>query len=487
MADPKWTVSIIFQNYDDDDTVYYNYLKEDIENVESDKDLQGLVKFFVLRHDEKIKKAVQLTIDETGKLSPFGEVFDVPKFYTDPTFEKARSVWTDFLKKAAGFKCDHFLMTHGHGSGLAFSTRARENIRDNNDPAENFVTQLQVIFSHNIIQNYSNDVVNENIRRYLSEKFVSPQIHARDFSSVTIDVIPVNILKTAVSEAFNNEKIAFLYLGNCFMQTIENGYLFRNTASYLAACEGFYRPSGTDFKKLFATMAKNDGPVSYEVIANTICENIPQKLSDPRIIEHLGENIVENIRNSFSFSVNKLSRYCELKTQISLLGGMLLNGKPDTFNEIVKIREDIRMSTDVWLANPLGITDFLLFGKNVALIQEWKELDRKIYHKIREIITIFNDCVAARYFPFKSFDPTSASGTNVNPNGASIFLPRMKPSHNEQNENLKHFMEKYYIDDKYISDFLKENLWRQFVIDYYYYKNPGNLATRIANFLKRFF
>jgi len=482
MADPKWTVSIIFQNFDVDDGVYFECLKEDIEKVDSNNELKGLVKFFVLRHDERDGKAIQLTTDETGKLNPFGKIFCIPKFYSDSTFEVAKSTWTDFLKNAAGYNCDHFLMTHGHGSGLAFATRAREKNRDKEDLTEGFITNMQVMISHNIIQNYSNDIVNDNMNRHLNEKHNIPLSELR----VKIDVIPVNILKLAVEEAFNNEKIAFLYFGNCFMQTIENGYLFRNTVSYIGAGEGFYRPAGTDFQKLFETMAKGNGPSHHKTIAKTICENIPQKLNDSRMINHLGDIKINNIKNSFSFSVNDLSKYCDLKMQISLLADELLKRKAAIFDHIGRIRGDIRMCTDVWQENLLGITDFLLFCKNVALDKEF-EGSGEIHKIIQEIVDISDSSVIARYYPFGSFDPTSEAGTNVNPNGASIFLPRMKPPHDEQDESLNHFMEKYYIDNKYITVFLENNSWRQFVIDFYYYKNPRPLTVRIANFIKRFF
>jgi hypothetical protein len=60
MQNPKWTVSIIFQNAETDDSHLFASLREDIELQE--KDSPGVIKYFVLRLDESVMKATALQL-----------------------------------------------------------------------------------------------------------------------------------------------------------------------------------------------------------------------------------------------------------------------------------------------------------------------------------------------------------------------------------------------------------------------------------------
>jgi hypothetical protein len=320
-----------------------------------------------------------------------------------------------------------------------------------------------------------------------------------DEAERNLGIIPLGVFKSAIEEAFIGQKIAFLYFGNCFMQTIENGFLFKDLANYMAASEAFYRPTGTDFKSIFQIMATENNGDTDRKIAQSICDRIPDKTNDPRMKEIYKKDLskLKGIKNEFSFSVNSLERYSDLKEAVSELGEHLTTNSKLVNLDISSTREDIRICRDVWETQLLGITDLLRFCKNLEIRKEFEKRNVKaVESSIEKIKNFFNDkldsevksssIVVARYLPYKAFEPTKEGGTSVYPEGVSIFFPRKKPSSGEQDQYLKYYMDKFYKTDTFKHPFLEKNKWQKFVIDYYEPTGPDPFV-RIINFVKRFF
>jgi hypothetical protein len=105
-----------------------------------------------------------------------------------------------------------------------------------------------------------------------------------------------------------------------------------------------------------------------------------------------GSDIVEFNRNGFSFSVNDLTGYCDLKDAISNLGQSLLDMAQFVKDPLNRTREDIRICKDVWQNQQLGITDLMRFCKNLYLDREFIDSEvRQVNQSLENITAIFYD------------------------------------------------------------------------------------------------
>ncbi len=319
MASIKWTVSIIYQYYEKEKE-YFEFLKADIENqINFDQ-----VKYFLLKHDEKAKKAIAYTTDALGKLDDVLDVYTTSDFYADIT--KAEEMWCKFLKFAGDIhEAQHILIIEGHGAGLGFVTRRGMPEKFTNLPrVADLYKKLQLIFSHAQLSKEQYEKLYGSFLEEINTRFELTDKDKDEVGDIEkFGIVPVGTLLSAIRNSYNGSKLKLLYFGNCYMQTIENGYLFKDNVEYLAGTEGMYFSTGTEFKSFFAAL--DDGTEITE-LADKLCDGIEKKLAEARIRDIFINNSkdYEIIKKFFSFSVNDLSEYGELKDRVSELGEQLV-------------------------------------------------------------------------------------------------------------------------------------------------------------------
>lgn len=475
MAASKWTVSVIFQNSEPKDIQFFASLREDIELQEERN--PGVIKYFVLRHDEKDESVTAYTINGQLKLEEVLFQRDVKDFYSN--WQVPENIWSEFFQHAGSIEANHFIMTHGHGGGYVFATSRISSDRFLNNVSNSF-NSFRAFLSFAAFDHTFSDYVNKDIIKNISDKFnIRSTTFAHDERAPNLGIVPLGVFKSSITQAFKR-KIAFLYFGNCFMQTIENGFLFSDSVLNMAGTEGMSRPTGTDFQYLFQIMATEDNEIlAYKKIATAICDRIPIKTDHCRMKEiyKMEPERLERIKDVFSFSVNNLSKYSELKMKISSLAQNLLNHWDLVECAILNTRDDIRICRDVWETQLLGITDLLRFCKAFDLNRDFtrRRLDI-IKDSILEIAKLFRDqsdpLVVARYWPYRAYELTREGGVSIYPEGASIFFPRKKFSTNEKDQFLKYYMDEFYTKNTFKHPFLDGNKWQELVSRHYYSPVP---------------
>ncbi len=480
----QWTVSILYQYYENPlDQFYYNMLVEDIESF-CEANPQQRVRFFLLKQEEEKKNAVALTINEENKLEKVLFACSMDRFYED--YSVAEGLWTEFLQNAADEDCHHFLMTVGHGDGLGFCTSA--GLDDDNSghvvSSPFLPKRLQILLSLNVVNAADAKPVTENLNKRVNRGFYNRRISEAS-EEENFGMVPITVLSTAITRAFNNRKLDFIYLGNCFVQNAENGYLLKDNALYLCASEGSYYMQGTDFPRLFIMMNEDNPPPDVlSKIAVQICDGINDKLQEPRIVNSIvisPHNLQLAVIN-FDFSVNNLARYDAIKTATSGIGAILMppESRQVLYDVITAVRNDSAKCADVNTNNPLGIIDFCNFVEKLLAEPALPAATATSLQATLNALKTTNDplVIAARL---------PAAGTtphlNIFPTGFSIFFPKAKDNTFEFDEYVDLFFNEFYIANQFITPFLHGNAWRDFVKDYYT-SNEVNLLIRFWRFIR---
>lgn len=474
MASIKWTVSIIYQYYEDEKE-YFEFLKNDIESQAN----FNQVNYFLLKHDEKNKTAIAYTIDNSGKLDNVLTTYSTKEFYSN--IKQAEEIWSKFLSYAGSISdAKHILIIEGHAAGLAFVTsRGMPEGFKKLRPLSELYQKLQIIFSHTDLDDDAYTKVYAQFQKTLNEKFnLSIPEEDKTLHIEKFGIIPVGILLSSIKNSYKNLKLQLVYFGNCYMQTLENGYLFKDKVEYMAGSEGMYFSTGTDFKSLFSAL---QGSVKIHELSKIICSGIETKLEENRVKSLFtnNEHNLELIKEFFSFSINNLSKYEELKNLLSQLGDLLLKNRAKLFKKIHLIRNDKFVCDDV-AGNPIGIIDFINFCKllRIKALPDHIEIVN-IIDAIEKIVADSNEkFILSGRFPKACYEKkTPNEEYAIFPFGVSIFFSPNKPTVlNDQYINF--FMNNYYKVDTFLSPFLTKNSWREFVDVFYNYDFRKNFLVR---------
>lgn len=464
-----WTVSVIFQYSEPKDIEFFGYLMADIRNAGN----MDRVAYFLLLQDELNKKAYLFQSDAAVKdFRQLGAPLPVPDLYNDDRV--AKELWQYFLHYAGRFtEARHILLTHGHGIGMGFSSSLitrpyRTNTATVNAEMEGILKVPLATHAHQktaqLLSRYSaalKEPPDEN----------KAQGARRLQQPVSLKLLPLSGLADAIAAAYS-QKLELLILGNCFMQLAENGYLFRDRANYLAATQGFFYRTGLDFFGLFSGLGKAEGRIQASQRITALCDGIQVKLKDPRVAKQYSAASLEGITAAFSFSVNDLGQYAQLKTLLGKLGQLFLADRSRLFSRIARIRENVLICRDVFQQQQLGIIDLIQFCKALLTDRSLPGSFPKVFDCLHEIIQLAehreSPLVCAKRFPWRAYDIAATGGIGIDPNGLSVFFPRRKKKHAELDQFLHYFMEEIYKAGNLYSEFLAGNSWRDFVIAYYH-------------------
>lgn len=474
-----WSFFLLFQYYAKDNDIIYDLLIEEIEKIPSLSNIDFYI--FKLSEDKKICFFKTINTGVYLRFEQVGEEIEVNDFFRYP-FTSAQNIWESFFKmKPVNDHKRNFISIHSHGAGFGFTPKIIGNFKS---PKSR---------KHNFWEFFTKQKIRENDEQHLLmvkalfsngvftiDSFTDYK-NKHNFNSLELNIIPVSVFNKVLKKILltsPDQKIDFLCLANCFMQCAETGYLLKDTVKYLVASEGTHLSSGINYPKLYEQIS-NEASTS-EMIATNICNYLDERLNHEKIIQYFqrfaGDPVadINNVRTYYSVSINDLSRYEELKNKLSKLSEALLDlikTNKAVLNELVKIRQfkdNLKREKcyDVFYSNPIGIIDLcnflyeVILNKNLAL-----QLSPDIKKSIFELINLIKQyTVVTSHFPGGAFYRDMPVG--ICPSGISIFLPRTKKE-NRRNPFSIFLFENFYSNSQNLPEFLKNNKWREFVIEFY--------------------
>jgi len=483
-----WNFFILFQLYKNDNEILYDLILKEINALHKDTDIH----FYVLKHIVKENKIefYRTEIKQNNlSLTLVGQPVVVNDFYLHP-FTDAKKAWGIFFNMCSDKQRKNFIVLYGHGAGLGFTPKEISGELDR--------SRLKDLFTNGIfdLEALMND--DGATRNHFEDKISA--FTGLPFVARKLPIIPVSIFTSIISETLlstQNKRVDFLCFANCFMQCIENGYILKDTINYLISTEGTYINPGINFPELYKVLDKKE---DNESIARNITDSIDERFNAPEIIAYFEKNkrsIARTdphlaIKSYFSISVNNLQCYEELKQKLSALALLILDKKniEAHLDNIIAIRQNEELCRDVFSNNPIGIIDlsnFLYQVVNMGIVIESKtELNREIKTKCYELINfILHHVVVSNHFPAFAYRKRKGYPFGICPFGISVFFPGKKSKHT-YDEIVIQFYDDFFASGIYLSGFLKNNKWKDFVSTIYNAPKRGFINLLFRSFKKRF-
>ena len=475
-----WNFFILFQYYKDDNDIIYDLIVKEIENTPVSSNIDFYV--FKITDDTRISMYKTNKNGESIKLEQVGSEVVSNNFFIFP-FTSATLLWEHFFNLCTTTQNRRtFISIHSHGAGFGFTPKFQSNSTEKIKSPTNFFFSLK---NKKKELEFARDL--KIVTTFFSNEIYScSKINKQNENKLTqineIKIIPVIIFKDAIKKTLLKEsgsKIDFICLANCFMQCFETGYVFEDTAKFLIASEGTHISGGINYPKLYNDMGINS--ISNEMIAINICSSIDERFEHYKIKEFFkiksGEGAdIYDVRATFAVSVNDLGKYKEMKEKLSSLSESILKEIEKDISLLDKLI-DIRLYSkkfeggilnkcyDVFFENPIGIIDLGNYLSEMILTVPKIPLSPEIKSSIFELSDLIKQkMVVASHFPLGAYYRESPIG--ICPSGISIFFPRTKRE-SVKNKLSNLLFEEFYEKETNISEFLKDNKWREFIIKFY--------------------
>lgn len=365
------------------------------------------------------------------------------------------------------------LITLSHGAGVGI-TGVPADYKERGDlmsaPFEIFQSSKRIIpfkFLHpDTRRSIDNNIVPK--RSVIADRHLVMDKNSNEAFCKKKEILWVSELADALENGFGERKIDILMMANCFMQTLETGWILRNQVRYLVAPQTVFKAYGYSFSGLLRRLNR-DPDIRLKKLIKTIIpdfiEKMKTKVPDPK---HLKMSTVV---------INDLRQYDKLKFIFELIAGILKNCTAYQLQKISEVRKSIQNSSDYPLndiTKPEGNTlkyeyiDFKHFLSKITPIFEtnpdFGQICR-LYNKISRETTLHmytgEDYTRHDQFIERKFGL----------NGISIFMPiNKKAAIKGEIINCAYFGTQHVTvdigDDIPLESFVTTSSWDEFVRKY---------------------
>lgn len=447
----KITVSFLYQYYEEEDKIAFQFLIDDIlERVNYNE-----VKYFIHKYDviSGIITNIRFTKNGAGQPIFLQEKIKVSENY-HYNLILAKKQWVYFLNNnAAAEKAKvNLLFTYWHSFGPAFKNR------------KNMISQSALHF------NIQLNMLTDNIAEYFKAEEKIKKSHDMD-----LGCIPSFVLADSINEAFNSKKIDILFLCNCYSQTLENGFIFKDSVQYLASSESTISNIGPNLRSLFALMEKMAAiNIDVNELAKDLVISYKDKFFETRIINYFKNKspseLLEKIKYNLSLQsvcINNLDLYTGVLNFLNAFAKQIKNDK-NLLSAIQGIRDDdINLPCrDVSLINKYrtGVIDGYNLFELLAGLPAFTMLSTPQ-------IKIITSPVIHSHFPIDFFQNQLDKEFEIKPHGISIFFPSNKKFNtaNHRKYSTEQFFYKLTFEKKIpvFSKTIMTSEWLQLLKNYY--------------------
>ena len=363
-----------------------NVLKKNIKAIEAgDKDLEGpegedpprTTVFYRLKKSNGQNEVVKSDLDKIDQ----NDEFDI----TDP--KSVNGFFKDnILNKCHADRYMLFTWDHGNGYGI-FSDKPSEK------PVQVAAAVEEVV------------VVEESIPiqkiNSLTPALVSNATKNKNTAAVD-NVLTMDELAAALSNAFGDKKIDLVVMLNCYMQVFDSGYALRKHIKYLIAPESFIFFQGYNYEFIFRKLTNEPG-LSSRKLAKHIVDSFELKLYDK-------QDVGFSAKANTALFANDVSCYSQIADYIDQLAWALEKEVIQNKPELIMARKNTPS-----IGGATRLVDFFYLLQNLqkSLGKNWQQ------ELIKKLLVLKKKAIVAQYIGFEF----SNNVGSANPSGFSVYFP----------------------------------------------------------------